>query len=194
MIYRYRFLLPALLLSIILNTSCVYIPGHAIYTDPLTAEEHNNLGVAYEKEGRLDLASKEYKKSIEMDNSLITPLINIGNIYLKQKKLDEAEKYYLIALGKDPHNINAANNLANVYIARNDDFQKGIDYLKDALENQEHPPPHVLDTLSDLYIKTGQLSEAGKILIELCVSIHTDKELYKSADSRLRMISGKGCN
>jgi len=52
-----------LTVSITLNFSCSYISGALKYEDPLTAEEHNNLGVAYEKEEKYKLAVNEYKKA-----------------------------------------------------------------------------------------------------------------------------------
>ena len=56
-----------------MNFSCSYISGAINYEDPLTAEEHNNLGVAYEKEEKYKLAKKEYKKAAKKDPALVTP-------------------------------------------------------------------------------------------------------------------------
>src|ERR1700752_4347019 len=101
-----------LLFFILFLSGCSFIPKLVYIRDPLTAEEHNNLGVAYEKEGRYDLALREYKRAVDKDKNLIVPLVNMGNVYFKQKKYKEAEKYYLKALEKDEKNIEAANNLA----------------------------------------------------------------------------------
>lgn len=184
---------PLFLLIILINISCGHLPEQIFYNDPLTAEEHNNLGVAYEKEGKFDLALKEYKRSINKDKNLITPLINIGNVYLKKKQFDQAEKYYLEALRRDQFNINAANNLGNVYLEQNKNYSDGIQFLTTALNKQEQPSVYALDTLSELYIRTGQLAEAAKILDELCIRTRHD-ELHKAVEDKQKQIGNKDCN
>ncbi|MFZ8787688.1 tetratricopeptide repeat protein, partial [Thermocrinis sp.] len=53
-------------LIIMLCGGCA-VPKIVILKDPLTAEEHINLGYLYEKQGKLDLAEEEYKKAIRKD-------------------------------------------------------------------------------------------------------------------------------
>ncbi len=183
----------ALLIIHLINTSCGYLPEQIFYEDPLTAQEHNNLGVVYEKEGKLDLALREYRKSINKDPSLITPLINIGNIYLKKKHLDNAEEYYLKALSRDKFNINAANNLGNVYLQKEKDYSRGIEFLALALKNQKDPSAHALHTLSELYIRTGQLTEAVEILTDLCSRVQGN-ELHKSVEEKLKLLGRNNCS
>ena len=191
MIKPNQYLLIIALLAI--NISCGYIPQVYQYNDPLTAEEHNNLGVAYEKEGNLDLALKEYEKSVKKDSNLVTPLVNIGNIYLKKNQLDKAEKYYLRALAMDEYNIGAANNLANVYLKMNDKYSEGIEYLSNAVKKQGQPSVYALDTLSELYIRSGQIAEAKKILEGLCISTH-GMELHKAVEENLKLIDEPDCS
>ena len=59
-----------------IGISCANLTEQVLYKDPLTATEHNNLGVAYEKQGKLDLAINEYKKSAKKDKELLTPLVH----------------------------------------------------------------------------------------------------------------------
>jgi hypothetical protein len=47
-----------------------------IMRDALSAAEHNDLGVVYEKKGLFSLAEKEYGKALEKDRSWPLPLFN----------------------------------------------------------------------------------------------------------------------
>jgi tetratricopeptide (TPR) repeat protein len=83
-----------------------------VLDDPLTPEEHLNLGVTYEKNGELDNALKEYHAA---SRKLPLAYLYIGNIYFQKAELDKAESYYKKAIKKDPENADAYNNLAWLY-------------------------------------------------------------------------------
>jgi len=86
-----------------------------VLDDPLTPEEHLNLGVTYEKNGELDSALKEYHAA---SKKLPVAYLYIGNIYFQKADLDEAESYYKKAVKKDPENADAYNNLAWLYYTK----------------------------------------------------------------------------
>ncbi|SNZ10587.1 Tetratricopeptide repeat-containing protein [Persephonella hydrogeniphila] len=88
------------------------MPRIVILEDPLSAREHNNLGVAYEKKGKLELAEKEYRKAIKKDKNWDIPYFNLGNIYFKKKEYRKAEEYYRKAIQLNPKNSDAMNNLS----------------------------------------------------------------------------------
>ncbi len=89
------------------------MPQIVILKDPLTAEEHINLGYLYEKQGKLDLAEEEYKKAIRKDKKNYLAYFNLGNIYAQRREYGKAERQYRKALGleEDP---DVLNNLAYV--------------------------------------------------------------------------------
>ncbi|WP_456393031.1 tetratricopeptide repeat protein [Persephonella sp.] len=94
------------------------VPRIIVYEDPLSAEEHNDLGVAYEKKGKLQLAEKEYKKAADKKPDWDVPYFNLGNVYFKKGDYSLAEKYYKKALEKNPENTDAMNNLAYLYFIK----------------------------------------------------------------------------
>ncbi len=99
-----------LVFLVVVLASCS-LPRIAIFRDPLTPEEHVNLGVAYEKRGELDAALKEYKAAARR-----MPLANlyIGNVYFQQNQVKEAEKAYEKTI-KKTESAEAYNNLAWLY-------------------------------------------------------------------------------
>ncbi|MFN3975980.1 MAG: tetratricopeptide repeat protein [Aquificaceae bacterium] len=88
-------------------------PTIVILKDPLTSQEHVDLGYIYEKQGKLDLAEKEYKKAIKKDGKNWIAYYNLGNIYAKREEWRKAENFYkkAIEIKRDP---DALNNLAYV--------------------------------------------------------------------------------
>ncbi len=182
-----------ILLFLFMFIGCSSLPRVLFAThDPLTAEEHNNLGVAYEKGGKYELALREYKRALDMDDDLIVPLVNMGNVFSKQKEYEKAEKSYLKALKKDEKNIEAANNLASIYIELNKDYEKGLQYLTRAADSLDPIPAYALDTLGVLYMRLGEKSKAKEMLEKACLRAD-DKALLPEIETHLIELGEEGC-
>jgi Flp pilus assembly protein TadD len=80
--------------------------------DPLSASEHNDLGVAYESTGQLDLAASEYRHALRLDSHLARARVNLGNIEAARGHWPRAEQSYRRALADSSTNLDAMNNLA----------------------------------------------------------------------------------
>ncbi|MBI4684017.1 MAG: tetratricopeptide repeat protein [Nitrospirae bacterium] len=105
-----------------LLSSCA-LPRIIVLDDPLSPEEHINLGVAYENNGELDSALKEYKAAAK---KLVIAHLYMGNIYFKKNELEEAEACYKKAIKKDPGIADAYNNLAWLYYTK----KENLDYAE----------------------------------------------------------------
>jgi tetratricopeptide (TPR) repeat protein len=93
--------------------SCSHI---VILHDPLTAEEHNDLGVTYEQKGEMDAAIREYNAALRKRKDFPTARVNLGNAYFSKKDYPRAEQQYSTVLQADSANTDAANNLAMLYL------------------------------------------------------------------------------
>jgi tetratricopeptide (TPR) repeat protein len=107
------------------------LPRIVVLDDPLTPEEHLNLGVSYEKKGELDNALKEYETAAK---KLPVAYLYIGNIYYLKGEFDKAEPYYRKAIRKDPKNADAYNNLAWLYCLERKDLAEAEKLASKAVE------------------------------------------------------------
>jgi len=108
-------ILPVLLM--LLLASCA-MPKIVVIDDPLTAQQHNDLGVAYEEKGDFALAGKEYEKAIKKNRDWVIPYLNLGHLYYRQDKLDQAERALREGLRVKGDHPDLLNNLAWVLMEK----------------------------------------------------------------------------
>jgi Flp pilus assembly protein TadD len=106
--------LAVLVLPLVLATGC---SRFVILHDPLGPAEHNDLGVAYEREGRYELAAREYRRALRDEPGFTRARVNLGNLAARDGAWRQAEKSYRRALRHEPDDTDALNNLA-VALAR----------------------------------------------------------------------------
>ncbi|MBI3592061.1 MAG: tetratricopeptide repeat protein [Nitrospirae bacterium] len=135
----------ALSACFLLLTGCS-LPRIIVLDDPLSPEEHINLGVAYERKGETDNAVEEYKKA---SKNLPLAYLYLGNIHMQMNKLDEAEAYYKKAVRKDPGLADAYNNLAWLYYTKKEKLEEAESLALKALELNPSSERY-LDTLNKI--------------------------------------------
>ena len=111
--------LKALALILLALGSCAF-PRIAVLHDPLTPDEHINLGVSYEKRGELDEALKEYRAAAK---EIPLAYLYEGNVYFQQKRFQDASSAYEKAINKTK-SPEAYNNLAWLYYVTNGDMEE----------------------------------------------------------------------
>lgn len=106
------------------------LPRILVLNDPLTPQDHINLGVAYERSGELDEALKEYK---EASRTLPVAYLYMGNIFFNKKEFPKAEERYREAIDRtgDPR---AYNNLAWLYYTTNNNLDEAEKLATKAIE------------------------------------------------------------
>jgi tetratricopeptide (TPR) repeat protein len=133
----------SLILLIILLAGCA-LPRIIVLDDPLTPEEHINLGVAYENRGELDNALKEYR---EASGRLPVAYLYMGNVFLKKNDLEEAGSNYEKAIEKEPRNADAHNNLAWLYYLKKENLDEAESLASRAIELNPSKEEIYRDTL-----------------------------------------------
>ena len=128
--HRAPHLLPVLLCLLISSAGCAF-PRIVVLRDPLTSEEHLNLGVTYERQGEYENALKEYKLAAK---DLPVAYLYMGNVHFQRGELDEAERLYKRSIEKDRANSDAYNNLAWLYYVKGENLDKAEAFALRAME------------------------------------------------------------
>jgi tetratricopeptide (TPR) repeat protein len=132
--------------SIFLFSHCKF-PRIIVLKDPLSAEEHVNLGVAYEKKGELDAAIKEYKQAAK---KLPVAYLYLGNTYFQRNELEKAETFYKKAIEKEPGTADAYNNLAWLYVRKKENLKEAERLVLKALALNPSKENIYRDTLTKI--------------------------------------------
>ena len=125
--------------------------GHLVVLhDPLSASEHNDLGVAYEARGDLDLAAREYRRALRLDRRLARARVNLGNVSAREGRWGDAEACYRRALRDQPEDPDALNNLALALVRRGGDLAEAERLARRALARCGQPDSLYRSTLAEV--------------------------------------------
>lgn len=118
-----------------------------VLKDPLTPEEHLNLGVAYERKGEFDHAIKEYRLA---SKKIPIAYLYLGNAHFQKNEFSKAEKYYKMAIKREPENADACNNLAWLYYTKRQHLEQGERLALKAIELNPAKQDIYRDTLEKI--------------------------------------------
>lgn len=148
----------AVLAFLLLAAGCA-TPRVSVPTDPLSADEHVRLGAVYEREGRTDLAAREYEAALRQERWHPAAHLGLGNLAVARGDLREAERRYRAALARDPNLADALNNLAWVYLLKGGRAEEAVALAKRALEAQPARAAYYGDTLGLALTRAGRPAE-----------------------------------
>ena len=115
-------LVPALVVITLALSVATYARNN-VWTDKVTLWEdvvkkspnwdrpHNNLGIAYYGQGRVDEAIREYQSATWLKPNDADMHNNLAKVYERQGLLDDAMREYQSVLRLDPYHAEALNRL-----------------------------------------------------------------------------------
>lgn len=118
----------------------------------------NNLGVGYEKQGRLHAAAEHYREALRIRPGFSVARFNLGNVYQQLGQLDDAIEEYLLALESNPRNPETLNNLAKALVETGH-ITEGLAYFRQALEALPGDSG-LLSNYAAALVNDGQYAEA----------------------------------
>jgi tetratricopeptide (TPR) repeat protein len=136
-----------LLCLLLLVISGCAIPKVVILDDPLTPEEHINLGVAYERQDKFDAAINEYELAAKKSP---VGYLYLGNAYFSKLDTEKAEYYYKKMIAEDPGYSDAYNNLAWLYFTRGENLEYAEELVLKAIELNPDQKDLYNDTLEKI--------------------------------------------
>jgi len=154
------------LLLLAAASGCSRLPKLIVLEDPLSADEHVALGVAYEGKGELSLAAREYERALKKESGSFPARFNLGNVRLAEKRYDAARDEYRKALALRPGNPEATNNLAWAAIRSGSGLEEALRGIEAVLSDPARRSPPYLDTLGVLLGALGRSAEAKALLDE----------------------------
>jgi Flp pilus assembly protein TadD len=146
-------------------TACAPMGRIVRFKDPLTAQEHMQLGLLYERQAQYEAAEREYKSAVRQESENVPALIALGNAQFAQDKLKEAEKSFLRSLKLVPGHPGASNNLAMTYLKTGRKL-RDAEALALRAQADQATRPYALDTLAGVYAKRGKFELARQALNE----------------------------
>jgi tetratricopeptide (TPR) repeat protein len=107
-----------------------------------TAEIRHNRGFAYEKQGRLEAAVREYRRALELDPDHVPALVHLGAALGAQGRMADAENHLRRALRLSPADADAHRQLAAV-LTRQGRIEDAVEQFHEILTAE----PRDLDAL-----------------------------------------------
>ena len=123
--------------------------------DPLTADQHNDLGVAYFEQGETRRAASEFERAAALRPTLARAFVNLGDARLALGEVPGAIDAYQRAVALTPEDPAAANNLAWALLQDPARWPEAEAIIDRALARHPEPIGYYLDTLGVLRLRKG---------------------------------------
>jgi Tfp pilus assembly protein PilF len=115
---------------LILAAGCNAGPRILVLDDPLSPEEHVKLALAYETQGELDLAAKEYQAAAE---KMPKARLSLADVQNRMGDHENAEKNYRLAMAALPGDPAPMHSLAKLLCSRGQRLVEAEQLAKAAL-------------------------------------------------------------
>ncbi len=176
------------ILALCLAQGCVTTTPSRNAVSPEQAALRNlDLGVAYMRQGRPDLALSSLREALEFNPRLASAHSTIALVYEQLDDSEAAEEHYRRATQLEPSDGSAANSYA-VFLCRSERWQEAERYFRRAADSSGYATPAVALTNAGVCARSvGELADAERYFREALERDATAADaLYHLADLSLR--------
>ncbi len=167
-----------LFLVVLLLLSGCSLPRIVVLHDPLSPQEHNDLGRIYESQKKFDEAAQQYHAALERDPNFVPSLLLLGDLSYRTKKYSEAEAAYRRAMKLQPENGDIYNNLCWVYIDQKINPEAAEDLIRKAMSLTPDHRAYYLDTLGVILLRSGKTAESIAAFNQAVQLLPQDAPIY----------------
>jgi choline-sulfatase len=107
---------------------------------PDDSEAHMNLGLCFNELGDDLNAIRQYRAVLAVDENSYLARFHLGLIYLNRNEYERAENEFLLCKAINDRDPAVYNNLGYIALKWRNDAEKGLEYLKGALELEPNNP------------------------------------------------------
>lgn len=165
------------ILVLILLSSCS-LPRIIILNDPLSVEEHNNLGGIYESQQKYELAAEQYHAALKKDPKSVSSLLLLGDLSFRMKNYSVAETAYKKAIKLQPGNGDIYNDLCWVYLEQHTASDMAEALVAKALTASPEHRAYYLDTMGVVLLRMGKTKESITVLKEAAELLPKNNPAY----------------
>ncbi len=161
--------------------------------DAFKASAHISYGIALRKHGLVEVALKEFKQALSLQEENIYGCVNLGEAYMLLKQYQQAEQAFRRAIKlarSDDEILNVHNDLGIVYYRRGA-VKKAIAQFK-AVIKQDPENSHALYNLGRIYYERGMDPETKKDYQEFTRLANGPSILYGLSKSMLDISRDSG--
>jgi tetratricopeptide (TPR) repeat protein len=144
--------------ALLLLAGCAAAPPRPMAV--LSAEEHNDLGVAYYRQGEYAAAAQAFRRALDRRPGFTRALVNLGDAERARGAIDAAIVAYEAARVQRPDDPAIANNLAWALLQHPERWPEAEPLVRAALARDPEPRGYYLDTLGFALLRKGQPGEA----------------------------------
>lgn len=155
----------ACLLALLILGGCS-LPRIIVLNDPLSVEEHNNLGRIYETQEKYELAAQQYREALNKDKKSVPALLLLGDLSFRTRNYADAESAYKKAIKLEPGNGDIYNNLCWVYLEQNSSIDEAEELIRKAITMTPEHRAYYLDTMGVVLLRQGRIAESITALKE----------------------------
>jgi tetratricopeptide (TPR) repeat protein len=147
-----------LVAALVLLSGCAAAPPRPIAA--LSAEEQNDLGVAYYRRGEYAAAARAFHRALDQRPGFTRALVNLGDAERARGAIDAAITAYEAARAQRPDDPGIANNLAWTLLQHPRRWPEAEPLVRAALVQDPEPRGYYLDTLGFALLRKGLPADA----------------------------------